>query len=84
MMYKCGKYLLKVKRRKTYYKWKYQYKVFYSSKNVEKGWIIVDCFREIRNEAQLKDLQLWLDDYLGPAARPVIRDIKLIRKHRVG
>ena len=83
-MLKCGKYLLKVKRRKTYYKWKYQYKVFYSSKNVEKGWIIIDCFREIRNEAQLKDLQLWLDDYLGPAAKPVIRDIQLIRKHRVG
>ena len=83
-MYKCGKYLLKVKRRKTYYKWKYQYKVYYSSTNVERGWIIVDCFREIRNEAQLKDLQLWLDDYLGNAARPVIRDIKLIRKYRVG
>ena len=82
-MYKCGKYLLRLKRRKTH-RWKYQYKVFYSSKNVEKGWIIVDCFREIRNEAQLKDLQLWLDDFLGPAARPVIRDIKLIRKYRVG
>ena len=83
-MYKCGKCLLKVKRRKTHYKWKYQYKLFYSSKNVERGWIIVDCFREIRNEAQLKDLQLWLNNYLGPAAKPVIREAKLIRKYRVG
>ena len=82
-MYKCGKYLLRLKRRKTH-RWKYQYKVYYSSTNVEKGWIIIDCFREIRNEAQLKDLQFWLDDYLGNAARPVIRDIKLIRKYRVG
>ena len=82
-MNKCGKYLLKVKRRKVH-KYKYQYKVFYSIKNVEKGWIIVDCLREIRNEAQLKDLQLWLDDYLGPAAKPVIREIQLIRKYRVG
>ena len=82
-MYKCGKYLLRLKRRKTY-RWKYQYKVYYSSTNVEKGWIMIDCFREIRNESQLKDLQLWLDGYLGNAARPVIRDIKLIRKYRVG
>ena len=82
-MYKCGKYLLRLKRRKTH-RWKYQYKVDYSSTNVEKGWIMIDCFREIRNEAQLKDLQLWLDDYLGNAAKPVIREIQLIRKYRVG
>ena len=82
-MNKCGKYLLRLKRRKTH-RWKYQYKVYYSSTNIEKGWIIIDCFREIRNVSQLKDLQFWLDDYLGNAAKPVIRDIKLIRKYRVG
>ena len=41
---KTGTYLLKFKRRKVH-KYKYQYKVFYSSKNVERGWIIIDCFR---------------------------------------
>ena len=82
-MYKCGKYLLKVKRRKTH-KYRYQYKVFYSSKNVEKGWVLMNSYREIRNLSQQKGLEIELNNYLGNAAKPVIRDIKLIRKYRVG
>ena len=82
-MLRCGEYLVKCKRKKIY-RWKYSYLVYYSSKNVERGYIMMESSREIRNHSQARSLELWLNDYLGPAAKPVIREIQLIRKYRVG
>ena len=82
-MLRCGEYLVKCKRKKIY-RWKYSYLVYYSSKNVERGCIMMESAREIRNHSQARSLELWLNDYLGPAAKPVIREIQLIRKYRVG
>lgn len=69
---------------KAKHRYRYTYKVYYSSTNVEKGWILMDSYREIRNLTQQKGLEIGLNDYLGNAAKAVIRDVELVRKYRVG
>ena len=71
-------------KRRPKYRYRYTYKVYYSSTNVEKGWILMDSYREIRNLTQQKGLEIGLNDYLGNAAKAVIRDVELVRKYRVG
>lgn len=69
---------------KPKYKYRYTYKVYYSSTNVERGWILMDSWREIRNLTQQKGLEIGLNDYLGNAAKAVVREVELVRKYRVG